>query len=318
MLKVALLRKVLFTSVALLILMIIYLIPQKEFSDQILSKQRLEYVKVNNKLTSVYLLDSNDYIAKTNILLLVDSQTIEEKAEQLISTLIANKDNIVPSGFKPVIPENTKINNINYKDGLLTINFSKELLNIEEKYEEKMIEAIIYTLLSINNVNEISIYVEDEPLTKLPKTNISLPKKLDKSFGINKRYDLSSRNDVSRVTLYYINKVDNNTYYIPVTKYLNGKREKIKIIIDELSGAPIYETNLMSFLNSNTQLLNYEQMDNRIVLDFNHYIFSDINERNILEEVSYAIAYSIFDNYNIEEVVFSVDTEIIKTILKKY
>ena len=80
---------------------------------------------------------------------------------------------------------------------------------------------------------------------------------------------------------------------------------------------PTYQNNLMSFLNSNTKLLEYEIKDRQMRLEFNNYLIDDINEMNILEEVKYTISFSMMDNYDIDEVIFSVnDKEISKTVSK--
>jgi len=307
------------TIITLFLLLMVYIIPkEKEYSLDLLRKQQLEYINLNNKGEIVYLLDINNYVAKINILIPEAAKTIEAKARELLDILIVGnkKENKLPIGFRAIIPSQTKINSIKYNNGLIEVDFSKELLNIKKEYEEKMIEAIIYTLTSIDGVDKVLISVEGTYLTKLPKTNTVLLGALDKNFGINKLYDLSNTSKIDKVTIYYLNKYYDYSYYIPVTKYINNSKDKIKIIIDELSGGPIYESNLMSFLNTRAKLLDYERQDNKLILNFNDYILADIEEKNILEEVSYCIAYSIFDNYDVDSVIFSVDKQIIKTVTK--
>ena len=52
-------------------------------------------------------------------------------------------------------------------------------------------------------------------------------------------------------------------------------------------------------------------------LNFNENIFSDAEEKNILEEVIYTISLSVCDNYDVSGVVINVDDEeIYKTVLK--
>ena len=180
-----------------------------------------------------------------------------------------------------------------------------------------MIEAIVYTLTSIDGVNKVIIYVEGDILSQLPKTKIHLPGTLDRSYGINKEYDIESFKNVNSVTVYYVSKYNDNTYYVPVTKYLNDDREKIKIIIDELASAPLYNTNLMSYLNGNISLLATEQELDSLSLVFNNYLFNDANSKNILEEVIYSISLSVGDNYDVQEVIFEVnDEEIYKSVIK--
>ena len=133
-----------------------------------------------------------------------------------------------------------------------------------------------------------------------------------RSFGINKVYDITNITTSSKTTIYYIGKEDDLTYYIPVTKIDNNPNEKIEIIINELKSAPIYETNLISFLASSVELLNYEILENQINLTFNNEIFEDFTEKNILEEVKYSIALSLMDTLNVKEVIFKVDDLVIE------
>lgn len=319
MLKKISIRKLIISFSALFTLFLIYLIPNNENDKNKLEDipQELEYVNNDLITSSVFLLDSYNMLGKTEVP--VSSKDIESLAKELLEVLInggANEDRI-PNGFKSVLPSDTKILSLKYDKDLIKVDFSKELLNTSKEMEEKIVEAIVYTLTSINGVNKVIIYVDGNILTKLPQTKINLPSTLDRSFGINKEYDINSIKDINQVTIYYVNKNNDNYYYVPVTKYLNDDRDKIKIVIDALSGNSIYNTNLMSFLNSNAELISSEKKDDLMHLNFNEYIFSDIEEKNILEEVIYTISLSVCDNYEVKGVVFNVENEeIYKTVLK--
>jgi germination protein M len=253
----------------------------------------------------------------TNVM--INGETIEEKAKDLLLTLINGSQNEdrIPNGFKNIIPQDTKILSIKQENNIIKVDFSKELLEIEKELEEKMISAIIYTLTSIEGVDEIIIYVEGNILNKLPKNNITLPSTLDRNFGINKEYQISNPNNINSITTYYINKNNNEYYYVPVTKYLNDDREKIKIVIEELESTNISNTNLMSFLNSNTKLLSVENTEDTLNLNFNESIFNDIDKKEILEEVIYTICLSINDNYKVKQVIFNVNNEEIYKSVQK-
>lgn len=318
MLKKMSIRKIMVSTLTLFILLIIYLMPdsidEKEIS---LTNDNVEYI-YSNTLETIYLLDSNDYVARTKI----DSCKCEgvEKAKDLINGLIIDgtKSNIIPNGFKSIIPPGTSIKDISLDNGILTIDFSKDLLEIKKEYEEKMIESIVYTLTSIDGIDKVIIKVEGEVLDKLPISGKTLPTYLDKDYGINKIYDLTSMKDIDSYTLYYVNTYNDNSYYVPVTKYINNdSQDKIKVIIEELYSAPIYETTLMSFLNSNTKLLDYKLEDGKLTLNFSEDILSDVTTNNILEEVIYTISLTMNDNYGVEEVIFLVeDEEIYKSLIK--
>lgn len=296
------------TSLSLFALLLLYLMPSNTSLDYEIKTETVEYV-YTNMLEVIYLLDSNDYVARTTIKGCVCDtlETIKDVTEGLITD--GKKNNIIPNGFRPLIPSGTEVLDLDLEDKTLTINFSKELLTINEKYEEKMIESIVFTLTSIDGIDKVIIKVEGEPLKKLPNSGKLLPDILDKSFGINKNYSLVNTNDIESYTVYYVSNNNDENYYVPITKYVNGQSEdKIKVIIEELSTSPIYEENLMSFLNSNVSLINYNLENDKLSLNFNDYIFNDASN-NILEEVIYTISLSIEDNYNIKDISFLVNNE---------
>jgi len=313
MLKNMFKKKLILISATLFAVGLLYLIPKE---DVINSELEVEYID-NSPKSVIYLLNDNNYLSRTMVT--ISNNEINIKAKELLEILI--KDGIgedkIKNGFKSIIPSDTKINSISYENNLIKVDFSKELLNVKKEYEEKIIEAIIYTLTSIDEIKYVIIYVDGEILTKLPQTGINLPSTLDRSYGINKEVNIDNYKDVNKVTIYYGSKNDDEFYYIPVTKYLNDNREKIKIIVDELASSYMYNSNLMSFLSNNVKLLQAEKELDMLFLVFNEYIFSDMNTKSILEEVMYMINLSVMDNYDVKEVVYKVNNEeICKTELK--
>ena len=311
MLKRMSIKKIMISTLALIVLLLLYLIPDSTSNEITLKKDDIEYVYTNS-ISPIYLLDSSDYIARTTIA--TCNGDVLEVVKDLTEGLIIDgkKSEIIPNGFKPIIPVDTSILNIELEDKVLTIDFSKELLDINEKYEEKMIESLIFTLTSIDGIDKVIIKVEGDLLERLPVSGKLLRPILDKSFGINKEYNITKTSDIDSYTVYYVSKNNDSTYYVPITKYVNKQNDdKIKIIVEELASAPIYETNLMSYINGNTRLINYEITEDDIIkLNFNNYILDDIRDNKILEEVIYTISLSIEDNYkDIKEVDFLVDNE---------
>ena len=298
MLKRSALRRLIVAALALFVLLIIYLFPTEINNIE----KEITYYDVEK--SNIYLLDRYNYVARTEIV--IQESDVIKKTKEILEALIVNskyKDYLL-NGFYQIIPEKTKILDISYDNNLLKVSFSKELLNIEKNLEEKMIEAIVFSLTEIKGVEKIMIFVEEEQLQKLPKTNKILPQVLTREFGINKEYNINSLKDVVSTTTYYVSKYDGNIYYVPVTNYINSDLNKVEIIVDNLQTSPTKQTNLMSFLSSNASLLDYEIQENIAKLTWNNYIFNDITNKNILEEVKYSIYLSLQDTLNIEEVVF--------------
>lgn len=304
MIKKSSIRRICVATLTLFILLIIYFFP----SNDTVIKEHLSYI--TKEEMPIFLVDNKDYVARTSIVK-NSSETIEQTKE-IIEALTKNtkKSSYIRDGFKPIIPDGTKILDLKLEENILTINFSKEFLNINESDEEKMIEAIIYSLTEIKDVKKISIFVEGNKLIKLPNSNKKLPDYLDKTYGINKIYNLDSIKETTKTTIYYLSKNKDYYYYVPVTKVSNEQTERVEIIIKELKSTPIYHTNLISYLAASANITSYELLENTISLSFNNYLIANMKEEDILEEVKYSIALSIRDTYGINEVIFNIpDTE---------
>lgn len=300
MIKKSSIRRICVATLALFILLIIYFFPNNDTTI----KEHLNYIKRDEM--PIFLIDNSNYVARTSIV--KSSKNINEQIIEIIETLTKNskKSSYIRDGFKPIIPKNTKVIDVLLDNDILTINFSKELLNIDKDNEEKMIEAIIYSLTEIKEIKKIKILVENNPLTELPNSQKKLPDYLDKNYGINKIYNLDSIKESTKTTIYYLSKFQDYHYFVPVTKINNEKTEKVEIIIKELKSTPIYQTNLISYLAASANITNYELLENGIKLSFNNYLIANIKEEEALEEVKYSIALSLRDTYGINEVIFSI------------
>ena len=314
MLKKSALRRIMVSTLALIIVTVLYFFPTDDNNNQI--TQNVEYVSVDN--TPIYLMNPDNYVVRTSIAT-KEKEPLALVKEMIDALTIGNeKQDYIPKHFSSIIPENTKLLDVSLEDGLLKIDFSKEFLNTTKEMEEIMIEAIVYTLTEIDEIDKLMIFVEGTKLEVLPQSNIKLPNTLDRSYGINKVYDITSLKDLTKTTIYYIGEFNNLIYYVPVTKIENDNgNNKIEIIIDELKSSPIYDTNLMSYLASSVKLESYEELENQVILSFNNEIFDDFKEQNILEEVKYSISLSIEDTLNVKEVIFKVDNKVIETFKTK-
>ena len=309
MLKRRALRKIIITTFSLLTVFAICIIPNSLNSKDNFLDTKIDLEYVNNLGTNeIYLLGPNKYLVKTNVLLETDN--MNTKIRSILDYLTIQKSDKLPTGLSGIIPMNTKVNNVEIKESIVTIDFSKELLEVKEELEERLIEAITYSIINIDGVEAITIKVDENLLTELPKTKKKLPELLNRNFGINKVFDIDNLNGIQKVTLYYLDKISNQNYYVPVTKYLNDDREKINIIIDNLSSNYIYESSLVSLLNQNTELINYEIEDEIMTLNFNNSIFT---HDKILEEVTYTIKESVCSTYPVKSVILEVEGNVEST-----
>ena len=304
MLKRKALKRIYITTLVLFIMMIMITLDHMQESKNN-NLIETEYVS-NLNTTHLYLLNKDNYLVKVDYLLTKDN--IEGNIKNILNELYTTNKKYYP--LKGIIPSNTKINKIDLKDNTITIDFSNDLLKVNKNLEEKVIESIVYSLLELKDINNVKISIDNKPLTKLEKNNKSIPVLLDSTFGINKDYEINKIKDIEKVVIYYVFNNKNKDYYVPVTKYVNSKDNKVKIIIDSLKGSFSSNTNLRSYLNKNTNI------DFNINEDVLTFTFDSLNEEN-LEQVTYSLASSIFDTMDIEKVIFEVNSKIVDVKVKK-
>lgn len=301
MLKKGIIKRITISSLALFILLITYFFPTK---NELNYPQNLSYIEVKSE--SIYVLNEQDYVSRVKVVVTEDEPLKKIKEIIKILTIKSKESEYIPAKFNAIIPINTTLNDISLKDGLLKLDFSKEFLNTTKDNEKKLIEALVYSLTELKEVDNILIFVEGKQLLELPFSKEKLPSILNKDFGINKVYNIDSIKNTTKTTVYYTSKVDDFTYYIPITYVSNETEDKIEVIIEKLKTSPIYESNLISFLHANAEVTNYEVLEEEIKLSFNKYLLNELTSDEVLEEVKYTIFLSLRDTYNIRKVEFTV------------
>lgn len=295
MIKKYTINKICVTSVSLFLLLMFYLVPSTPESEVKIDKSIGD-----KKEVVVYLMDKDYYLGR--MIEYASYDNIVDLVNKKLDILINGSDEL--NSFSPIIPKNTKVNSIKVDKNNIYIDFSKDILNVSKYNEELMIESIIYTITDINGIDNIYLSINKEPLKILPKSNKEIPYPLNRGYGINKKYDLDSLNNITKTTVYFNKSYDDVEYLVPITKVMNTTSEKIDIIIEELKSIVNAQYNLNSYIPNNLEVVSHEVNDDKMNLIFNEFIL-DKEKLVVLEEVKYAIAQSIFDNYNVKEVVFS-------------
>ncbi|MDD2504729.1 MAG: GerMN domain-containing protein [Bacilli bacterium] len=309
MLKKSLLKRIFLVFSTLFILFILYLFPTNENNNNIIKDNK---EAVNQ--TTIYLIDNMNFVSRVNVV--INNKNKIEKVKEIINYLTINSasSNYIKEGFTGIIPKNTKLLSVDIDDSLVKLNFSKEFYDIDEGLEEKMISAIIYSITGIDGIDKISIYVDDSLLVEMPKSKTPMPPALDRGFGINKIYDLTSIKGSTSTTIYYLSKYKDYYYYVPVTMISNSVKDKIEIIIEELTSKTIYQTNLISYLND-AKKISYEITDDYLLIKLNSELYYDLHHNNLIETVIYSMNLSIKENYNIKSVIYLKEDTVIKSFI---
>lgn len=305
MFKKGIIKRFTISTLALIIFLITYYFPTKIENTNF--QQTLTYTDI--KQDALYLLNDEKYVSRVNVLVKAEKTT--EKVKEIIELLTINstESEYLPTHFFGIIPSGTTILNLNLENKLLKIDFSKDFLNTTKENERKLIESVVYSLTELDAIDNVLVFIEGEQLVELPFSKEKLPPILNKDFGVNKIYDINSIKGTQKTTIYYGSKTEDVFYYIPITYVSNTEQEKVEIIIEKLKSSPLYESNLVSYLNANAEITDYQIKENEIKLSFNKYLLDDLENANIMEEVQYTIFLSLRDTYHVESVEFNVQNE---------
>ncbi len=294
-------KKILIITTLLFVAVIIY-------SISLIPDKNNYYEYVNSTMKTIYTIDNDNYVSKTNV---YEDKNGIDGLKKLFDIMTNNtiSSSLLKKGFLPILPKNTRIIDITIDNDILKINFSKELLEINKELEEQMIESIIYTAFENSKILGIEIYVEGKLLKYLPKSLKAIPTILTKDYGINNTYDLTSYDNVNKVLVWFVKEINDEIYYVPVTKYVDDDRNKVEIIIDILSSKKLYKDKLLSFVNNKVNLVNYKLNNKELTLyleDNSCKNYCKIDNVSINEIVN-----SLFDSLDLNNVKLFVNKELV-------
>ena len=123
-------------------------IPQEEISEEQMKKTMVNLYFYNNETAKL----------ETEARLVDAVELIENPYKTLVQMLITGPKS---EKLKPLIPEDTKVNNAELNGECVTLDMSIELLNHteDEDLKNKMINSIVNTLTELTEVNSIKILI---------------------------------------------------------------------------------------------------------------------------------------------------------------
>ena len=275
------LEKIFVITLTMMIVLTIGTIPTIKDRNVLQTSFEIEDI-TSMKTSDIYLLNKDNLLVKAKII--NEEKTLHKQIERIVKYLIIDNEEI-PKGLKGYLRKDSKILDINVKNGLLTLNlnsFNEDTISVT---------GLTYSLLELKGINKVKIMINGNSLKKYDV--------IDKNMGINNEYLFHNRKEINKVVIYYLDNIYNNYYFVPVTKYLNDDRDKIKIIIEELK----HNQELISKVPEKLELKNYSEEGNVLFLNFNNKL-QDLDKEAINE-----IAYSSFENYDINMVVFEIDNK---------
>lgn len=282
-------------------------ISTKETTSEKVEKEKNE-VAENSLQTELYLLDKNGYVVPQTLELPKTNSVAKQALEYLVQNGPVTE--MLPNGFKAIIPAETSISVDIEKDKVATVNFSKEFKNYKKEDEQKILQSITWTLTQFDSIEKVKLQVNGYDLKEMPVNKTPIGEGLTRANGINiDTTDVLDINNTKPVTVYYIGGDDDSYYYVPVTRRVSNKVENnIQAAVDELIKGPSYTSNLLSEFSGDAELLDEPKVENgQVTLNFNESIIGSLEGKKISQRVLESIVLSLTEQKGIESVSLTVN-----------
>ncbi len=262
---------------------------------------------------TLYLIDADGMVVPQTLSIPKDES--KAVAKQVLTYLIKDGPvtNYLPSGFQAVIPANTEINGINLKeDGTLIVDVTEDFANYDPEDELNIIEAITYSLTQFESVERIKLRINGEELTEMPVNGTPISKGYSQKQGINVSIDEQPDLLYSKpVTIFYPKNKYNQTYFVPVTQYVNFKEDNVyELMVQALLEGPNSLFQTMQVFNDETVLVQKPMFRKGVLeLVFNENILVDPEKSIISEDVMETLTRTFTIQENIDAISVKVENK---------
>ncbi|MEK3890549.1 GerMN domain-containing protein [Bacillus sp. FSL K6-3431] len=261
-------------------------------------------------MTDLYLIDRNGLVVSQRLSL----PKTESRAKQALEHLVAEGPvtEMLPNGFRTVLPAGTEVD-VDIKDGKAVVDFSEEFTKYEAKDEQKILQAVTWTLTQFDSVESVELRVNGYVLEEMPVDGTPISKEgLSRADGINtQQVDLVDITNSRPLTLYYLAQASEDYYYVPVTRRVsNNQSDDLTAVINELIEGPSLQTALFSGLGlvDDVKLLDEPKVEKgNVTLNFNEAVLGSSGENVIADEVLQSLVLSLTEQKGIESVSIMVN-----------
>ncbi|PLR83096.1 MULTISPECIES: GerMN domain-containing protein [Bacillus] len=259
--------------------------------------------------TELYLIDEKGYVTAQTL----DLPKAEGVAKQALEYLVEGGPvtEVLPKGFRAVLPADTTVS-VNIKDGVATVNFSKEFQEYKAEDEPKILQAITWTLTQFDSVQKVKLQMNGNELKEMPVNGTPIGEELSRANGINlDTAEMIDPADTKAVTVYYLGGEEGAYYYVPVTRRVSNEvGNNVEAAVNELVKGPSYSSNLLSDFDPDIELLDAPKIEDRTVtLNFNESVYGSAEEKIVSQHLLNALVLSLTEQKGIESVSVTVNGE---------
>ncbi len=215
--------------------------------------------------------------------------------------------------YKNAIPSDVDLNSYSRSDDELTVDFSKEYLEMDTATEVLCRAALVQTLIQIKDISYVAITVEDVPLTDHNGKVIGFMNAEDFTYDPGAQINLYKQTSVD---LYYADHQGKGLVKETDTVYKSSDTAVERLIVEQLMKEPKTK-GLQSAIPSAAKLLGVSVMDGICVVNFDSGFLKqdyDISEGVVI----YSIVNSLTELSTVSKVQITVDGESKGVYRKKF
>ncbi len=232
-------------------------------------------------------------------------ELLSENTEGMLQeALQALRKEPAKEGYKPVLPEDVRIESYKVENDQLYLNFSAEYMNMSKTYEVLCRAAFVRTLCQIPEIGYVGFRVEDQPLTELNGKVVGLMN--EDQFIENAGEDINA-NKVADLTLYYTNETGDKLVKQRVALEYNTNISLERLVVERLIEGPPFE-GAYPTIPAQTKLVSVTVRDGVCYVNLDEGFLS--TGYNVTESIPvYSIVNSLIENTDVQKVQISINGE---------
>lgn len=266
----------------------------------------------NGRQVTLYYKDPKGLVAPVSVYIPKTVEVAKKSLENMVEGSAGAS--AIPKGFTALLPKGTTIKGLNIKpeQKLAIVDFSKEFNSYKPEDERKVLEAVVWTLTGIDNVEKVSIRVDGKTLTKMSADKTPVDGEMSRAMGINLEFASGMNLGQSvPVTLYFKNQTaDQFGYYVPVTRLVPRTSDIAKAAVQELIKGPDANKGLASVMGADIGLLQVKLSEDKstVTVDFNDKLLG--SDKKVPASTAEAIILSLTETTGASKVQLMVNGDV--------
>lgn len=207
-------------------------------------------------------------------------------------------------GYKPVLPENVRIENYEVEHNQLYLDFSIEYMDMPKVYEVLCRTALVRTLCQIPEIDYVGFRVGGQPLMDLNGNAVGL---MNEDQFIENAGEEINAYKTADLTLYYANEAGDKLVAQRVAMEYNSNISLEKLIVERLIAGPPFE-GAYPTIPAGTKLVSIAVKDGICYVNLDEgFLGTGYNEAESIP--IYSIVNSLIQNTDAQKVQISINGE---------